>query len=174
MAAWRSTREWNTPRLRRRLVSLAKKPSTAFSHDAEVGGKWKAQRGGRASHARALGGVWLGEGAGPSGDAPAWVPGQPRQDLGVLVAGVVVEHDVDDLTSRDVAFEAVEEPQELLVPVALHALAGHRAVQDIERGEQGGGAVADVVVGERAGPTPLHRQSRLGAIQRLNLALLVD
>jgi hypothetical protein len=29
--------EWNTPRLSRRLVSLAKKPSTAFGQDAEVG-----------------------------------------------------------------------------------------------------------------------------------------
>src|SRR4051794_981818 len=34
MVAWRSTREWNTPRWRRCLVSLAKKPSTAFSHEA--------------------------------------------------------------------------------------------------------------------------------------------
>ena len=37
MAAWRSTREWNAPRWRRRLKSLAKKPSTALSHEAEVG-----------------------------------------------------------------------------------------------------------------------------------------
>src|SRR5437016_7984785 len=39
IAAWRSTMERNTPRLRRRLVSLAKKPSTALSHEAEVGVK---------------------------------------------------------------------------------------------------------------------------------------
>src|SRR5437764_11494271 len=37
IAAWRSTIEQNTPRLRRRLVSLAKKPSTALSQEAEVG-----------------------------------------------------------------------------------------------------------------------------------------
>ncbi len=30
MTACKATREWNTPRLRRRLVSLAKKPSTAL------------------------------------------------------------------------------------------------------------------------------------------------
>ena len=29
--------EWKKPRCRRRLVSLAKKPSTAFCHEAEVG-----------------------------------------------------------------------------------------------------------------------------------------
>src|ERR1700735_3898876 len=37
MAAWRSTIEQNTPRLRRRLANLAKKPSTALSQEAEVG-----------------------------------------------------------------------------------------------------------------------------------------
>jgi hypothetical protein len=31
--------------LRRRLESLAKKPSMAFSHELEVGVKWKTQRG---------------------------------------------------------------------------------------------------------------------------------
>src|SRR5690349_9010394 len=37
IAAFRSTIERKTPRLRRRLASLAKKPSTALSQDAEVG-----------------------------------------------------------------------------------------------------------------------------------------
>src|SRR5215472_1843415 len=46
MAAWRSTIERKTPRLRRRLVNLAKKPSTAsstslsysaFFHRAKIG-----------------------------------------------------------------------------------------------------------------------------------------
>ena len=45
MAAWSSTIERNTPRLRRRLLSLAKKPSTALSQEAEVGVKWKTKRG---------------------------------------------------------------------------------------------------------------------------------
>ncbi len=54
IATWRWTREQKTPRLRRRLVSLAKKPSTALSQDAEVGVKWNAQRGCRASHLRGV------------------------------------------------------------------------------------------------------------------------
>jgi hypothetical protein len=53
IATWRSTRERKTPRLRRRLVSLAK-PSTALSQDAELGVKWNAQRGCRASHLRGI------------------------------------------------------------------------------------------------------------------------
>ena len=53
------------------------------------------------------------------------------------------------------------------------ALADHRAGEHVQRGEQGGGAVALVVVGHRAGPARLHRQRRLGAVQRLDLGLLV-
>ena len=52
MAAWRSTREWKTPRLSRRLASLAKNPSTALSHEQEVGVKWKVKRLWRSSHAQ--------------------------------------------------------------------------------------------------------------------------
>lgn len=33
------------PRRRRLIVSLVKKPSTAFSHNTELGMKWKHQRG---------------------------------------------------------------------------------------------------------------------------------
>ena len=60
------------------------------------------------------------------------------------------------------------------MPVALHVAADDGAVEDVEGGKQRGGAVALVVV--RHGPCPprLHRQSRLGAIERLDLALLVD
>jgi hypothetical protein len=50
IAAWRSTSEWNTPYFKRRRVSFVKKPSTALSHEHEVGVKWKVQRGWRASH----------------------------------------------------------------------------------------------------------------------------
>ncbi|MFT7027551.1 MAG: hypothetical protein ACJAVS_001782 [Paracoccaceae bacterium] len=52
MAVWRSTTEQNTPRLRRRRVSVAKKPSMAVSHEPEVGVKGKVRRGWRSGHAR--------------------------------------------------------------------------------------------------------------------------
>jgi hypothetical protein len=95
MAAWRSTIDRKTPRLRRRRVSLAKKPSTAFSH----------------------------------------------------MGGVIVEHDVDNLAGRNVGFDAIEKAYEFLVTVTLHAAADDLAFQDVERGEEGGGAVPLVIVG---------------------------
>ena len=100
-----------TPRFRRRLVRLAKKPSTALSHEAEVGVKWKVQRG------------WRRE---------------PSPHLRVLVGGVVVEDHVDHLAGRDLALDGVEKADELLMAVALHVAADHRAVQHVEGGEQGG------------------------------------
>ena len=39
MVAWRSTTHRKTPRFSRRLASLAKNPSTALSHEQEVGVK---------------------------------------------------------------------------------------------------------------------------------------
>ena len=56
------------------------------------------------------------------------------------------------------------------MPVALHAAAEHGAVEHVEGGEQGGGAVALVVVGHGAGAALLHGQAGLGAVERLDLA----
>src|SRR5215213_370833 len=58
--------------------------------------------------------------------------------------------------------------------MALHALANDLALKDIERREQGGDTMAFVIMGHGASAPLLHRQTRLGAIKRLNLALLVD
>ncbi len=59
IAAGKSTTDTKAPRFNRRRVSLAKKPATALSQDAEVGVKWKVQRGCRASHFCTLGCLWV-------------------------------------------------------------------------------------------------------------------
>ena len=55
MASLSSWRERNTPRLRRFLVSLAKKLSTALSQEVDVGVKWNTNRGWFSIHSRTLG-----------------------------------------------------------------------------------------------------------------------
>src|SRR6266480_6364894 len=146
MASSRSATDRNTPRLRRRFVSLAKKPSTALSHDAEVGVKW------------------IG---------PARMLREPFAYFRVLVSGVVVNDRVDRLSLGKVRVDVIEKAEELLMPVALHVATDDGAVENVEGGEQGGCAVAFVVVGHRPGAARLHRQSRLGAVEGLDLALLV-
>ena len=45
MASWSSATDLKTPRRMRLRVMAEKKPSTALIQDAEVGVKWKTQRG---------------------------------------------------------------------------------------------------------------------------------
>src|SRR4029079_6106924 len=68
----------------------------------------------------------------------------------------------------------VEEADELLVPMALHVAADDGAVENVKGGKQRGRAVALVVVGHGSGAALFHRQAWLSAVERLDLALLVD
>lgn len=58
--------------------------------------------------------------------------------------------------------------------MAVHAAADDLAVQHIEGGEQGCGAIPLVVMRHGAAAPLLRRQSRLGPIKRLDLALFID
>ncbi len=53
------------------------------------------------------------------------------------------------------------------------ALRQHRAGGHIQGGEQGRGAVTHVIEGHPLDITQSHRQYRLGALQRLDLTLLI-
>ena len=55
-----------------------------------------------------------------------------------------------------------------------HASADDGAMQDVEGGKQGGRAVAFIVVGQGGAFSPLQRKSGLGAVEHLDLTLLVD
>ena len=60
------------------------------------------------------------------------------------------------------------------MPVAGLALGKDGSAGNVERGEQRGGSVPHVIVGDAFDIAQAHRQYRLGAVQGLNLALLVD
>jgi hypothetical protein len=119
------------------------------------------------------------DGIGPGGrsrrevEGPARVLGEPFAHLGVFVGGVVVGDGVDRLSFWHLRLNGIESDK-LLMAVALHVVADDGAVEDIEGGKQGRGAVAFVVVRHRAGAACLHWQAWLGSIERLDLALLID
>ena len=92
----------------------------------------------------------------------------------MFVGGVVVEDDMDQLASRDLALNGIEKADEFDVPVALHAATDHCAVEHAEGGEQRGGAVPLVIVCHGLAAPGLDRKSRLGAVERLDLALFVN
>src|ERR1700756_3203793 len=60
------------------------------------------------------------------------------------------------------------------MPMTLHVAADDGAIENVERGEQCGRAVALVVVGHRPSPPRFHRQSRLSAVEGLDLAFFVN
>ena len=87
---------------------------------------------------------------------------------------IVVDDGLDRLAIRNLAFDGIEEADELLVPVPLHAAADHGAVQHVERREQRRRSMPYIVVGHGGTAARLERQASLGAVERLNLALFVD
>jgi hypothetical protein len=91
----------------------------------------------------------------------------------MLVGRVIIEDDVNDFPGGNLGFDGVEEADKPLMPVALHVAADDGAVEHVECGEQGRGAVPLVIVGHRSGPALIHGQARLGAVGRLDLAFLV-
>src|SRR3977135_3116530 len=94
------------------------------------------------------------------------MPRQPSPHLGMLVGGVVVEDDMDDFAGRDLRLDGVEEPDELLMAVALHAATDRVALGDSESGEQRVCAVPFVVMGQGAGAALLNSRRQLGALER--------
>src|SRR5947208_5462450 len=115
MAACRSTMERKTPRRRRLRVRAEKKFSTALSQELEVGVKM---------------------------EGPARMADEPGLDLGVLVGCVIVDNGVDQVASRDRAFDGVEEADELLMGMLLHPAPEHRADERVEGRGPGRRAVA--------------------------------
>src|SRR5271155_4446898 len=98
----------------------------------------------------------------------AWMAVEPGQDVGVFVSGVIVEDHVDHLSGGHFGFDGVEKADELLMAMTLHAASDDRALQDVERREQRGRTVAYVIVGHGPEPAGLERQTRLGAVERLD------
>jgi hypothetical protein len=84
------------------------------------------------------------------------------------------EHHLDRVLGRHLALDSIEKANEFLMPRALNAALDDLAFENVEGGEQRGGAVAFVIVGHRRAAPLLHRQTRLGAVERPVLALLVD
>ena len=95
----------------------------------------------------ALDGIEPGAGGRHEVEGEALVAAEPGAHLGMLVGGVVVEDHMDALAGRDIGLDGVEEADELLVAVALHAAPDDLALEHVEGGEQGGRAMPLVVVG---------------------------
>ena len=75
---------------------------------------------------------------------------------------------------RHLLVDPPQETQELLVPVPGFALGDHRTGGHVQGGKQCGGPVTDGVVGDSLDVAQAHRHQRLGAIEGLDLYVLVN
>ena len=73
-----------------------------------------------------------GCGRGGKMERPSWMAHQPFADLGMLVGGVVVRDGMDEFARRNGCLDRVEEADELLMAVLLHATSDDLAVQHVE------------------------------------------
>src|SRR6185312_16162953 len=99
---------------------------------------------------------------------------QPFRDLWRGVRGEVVQDDMHIQIARNRGIDLFEKPQHVGTGMALAQIGQDLAGGDVERREQIDRAVALVIMGHRPRPARLHRQRRLGAVQRLTLGLLVE
>src|SRR5689334_25446571 len=98
---------------------------------------------------------------------------EPVLHLRRAMGTVVVHHQVQRPLAGELAVDAAQEPQKLLVAVTRVAVANDFAGEHVERREQGRRSVSLVIVSHGAAAPLLQWQSGLGALQSLNLALFV-
>jgi hypothetical protein len=114
-----------------------------------------------------------GSGRGEVELKPRMLP-EPRRYRRMLVRAVVVENEMNGLTARRPLIDGVQKRDELGMGVARLTPLDHVPLEDIQRRKEGGRPVPLIVMRlAHRHPRP-QRQDRLGAIQRLNLALLID
>ena len=107
-------------------------------------------------------------------DVEARMALKPAPHGGVLVGRIIVGDQMDFEMRRDIAVDLVQEPDELLMAMAPGALPQDPAGLDVERGEQGRRAVPGIIMRARRRMAGDQRQRLLGALQRLDLALLIN
>lgn len=102
-----------------------------------------------------------------------WMPTEPGFYPGMLVGSIVVNDEMQVDLRRGLGVDRFEETDEFLMPMSRHAIADHLAIEHAEGRKQRGRAVAFVVVRHRPAAPFLQRQTRLGAIEGLDLTFLV-
>lgn len=103
----------------------------------------------------------------------AWMTRQPAPDRRSPVGGVGIGDQTQLACGRHGLVDGLKELAKLDCPMPLMQLADHGASFEVERREQVGRAVAQIVGGAPLGLAGTHRQHWLAAAERLNLRLFV-
>ena len=99
---------------------------------------------------------------------------EPAFDRRTFVSAGVVHDQMQIQFAWSLLMDLLQETYKLLTTMARQALADDLAIQQPQRGKQGGGAVPFVIVALASGDAGPQRKQRGGSIQRLNLTLFID
>jgi len=102
------------------------------------------------------------------------MPIKPGFYVGMFVRAIIIHDQMEIEFGRSFAVDSLKESQELLVPMAGHAVADHLAVEHAQSGKQGGRSMAGVIMSHRSAAAFLQGQTGLGSVKGLNLAFLVQ
>jgi hypothetical protein len=103
----------------------------------------------------------------------AFVLLKPSLHLRVFVRGIIVHDQMQLKMPGGFAIDLFEKLQPLLMPVLALDTADQTPLKIIQCGEQGDGAVTNIIVRLRADMPDPNRSTRLRAFQGLNLAFLI-
>jgi len=92
----------------------------------------------------------------------------------MLVGRVIVHDQMKVQLGRSFRIDFFEEADEFLMAVSRHAVSDHFSIKHAEGRKQRGCAVAFVIVRHGPAASLFHREPRLGSVEGLNLAFLVD
>ena len=92
----------------------------------------------------------------------------------MLVGSIVVHDQMQIQGLRSLGIDGFQEPNELLMTMSRHAVSDDSAVEGDQSREQRRRTVPFVIMGQGATTALLHGQSWLGAVESLDLGLLVD
>ena len=102
------------------------------------------------------------------------VPLKPGFDTGMFMCAIIIHDQMQVESGWRFAVYFLEETDKFLMPMAWHTIANHLTVEHAEGRKQGGCAVAFVIVRHCPAAALLDGETRLGAVERLDLTLLVD
>lgn len=100
--------------------------------------------------------------------------GQPLLHSRMIMSRIVVEDKVKVNLFGGMSVKYTQKLQKFLMAMARQTLSDYFSIQSILGGKQGRGSIAFVIMSQCFRLSVLHRQPRLGTIQRLNLTLFVN
>ena len=101
------------------------------------------------------------------------MPLDPGFHTGMFMRAIIIHDQMEIEFGRGFVVDFLKESDELLMPMAWHAVSDHLAVERAQGGKQGGRSMADVIMRHCSTAAFLQGQTGLGSVKGLDLAFFV-